>query len=570
MTGETKSGLEPLFAEPFAAQLAQLRQLLAARPETWQHRLHSPPDLASRCRDFGVAGANEGVVMGLWRLGLLRADVVTSESALEIDGLIEAHAAPGIFSYCDLRRPPAAETKLSGALDTAREPDGLALAFHPFRAYVVHRIASLLELRTSPFQFLVDPNGVLRIANHYVDDLARWCASPAVRARIEAWNWFAEIAVVAEPPSFRRIFHMIRASMGMTFEEIEELLARHSDRLDVLFKTVSSSEVQQLCHELVCRAQDVDANKRIHTLLRLISAQERERLKGRMGLAMLILTMAESVRRAAEHALHVELPEEDEAGYGTWMDGAREQLYGTRRVFDADDHALRELLGHIGLRVGIRARLYVEGETEWGAYAAAISSTAGIEHVNLRGQTAQKSGNALSFVDSVKSDQQHGIFSVAVVDGDRADTVKALRRATADGHFFGRFWISEPDFEFANFTSAELVEIAGEHLQKQDLVLSDAAKTAALVATSGKQLEAALAIDHVPGLKGADWGAELMAHALRHPHFPGGHTRAGSLRPMLETVGLLEQALRVGYMDSVRYMRTDHMTGELVKRTSGA
>ena len=567
--GNVKSDMEQLFREPFAGQLGELRQLLAAHPETWQHRLQTPSELAGHCREFGIGGINEGIVMGLWRIGLLRADVVTSEADLRTDGLVQVSSADGVFAYCDLRTVPSPEKGLSDALDTSGEPDGLAVHFHPFRAYVVHQIANALELRMSPFQFVMRSEGVLRIANRYIDDLNHWAANPASRDRIAVWNWLAEIAIASEPPTYRRIFHMLRATVGMSFEKTEQALAAHYDRLDVLFRTISADDVRALCHDLVCSAQLIDGNTRIHTLLRLISAQERERLKGSLGLAMLILTMAESVRRAAEHALQVELPEEDEAGFGTWMEGARERLYGTRRVFDADDHALRELLGHVGLRVGIRARLYVEGETEWGAYESELSSTAGIEHVNLRGQTAQKSGNALPFRDSVKSDQKHGIFSVAVVDGDRIDTVKALRKAAADGDFFGRFWISEPDFEFANFTAAELADIAGEYLQEQGLNMSAAARAAAAAASSGKQLEAALAIDHIPGLKGSGWGAALMAYAVRHPRLPVEHAHKGALRPMLETVQLLEQALRSGYMDSVRYMRMDPTTGELLKRTDG-
>jgi hypothetical protein len=188
-----KSRLEKLFAEPFAGHIVELRQSLAAHPETWQHRLQTPSELAGHCSKFGIGGVNEGVVMGLWRFGLLRADVVTSESELRMDGLVQVHSTNGVFTYCDLRRVPSPENGLSSALDTSGEPDGLAVHFHPFRAYVVHQVANALELRMSPFQFVTGAEGVLRIANRHIDDLNHWSASPASRERIAVWNSLAEM-----------------------------------------------------------------------------------------------------------------------------------------------------------------------------------------------------------------------------------------------------------------------------------------------------------------------------------------------------------------------------------------
>ena len=45
------------------------------------------------------------------------------------------------------------------------------------------------------------------------------------------------------------------------------------------------------------------------------------------------------------------------------------------------------------------------------------------------------------------------------IDGDRSDNVRIVRKAAEEDDICGRFFISEPDFEFQNFTLDELEEI---------------------------------------------------------------------------------------------------------------
>jgi hypothetical protein len=62
--------------------------------------------------------------------------------------------------------------------------------------------------------------------------------------------------------------------------------------------------------------------------------------------------------------------------------------------------------------------------------------------LNLRGQVVEKGGKGLNFAASLKNDMTSHVFSVVLLDEDRHDYVRALRKAARDGNFFGRFFMS--------------------------------------------------------------------------------------------------------------------------------
>ena len=59
---------------------------------------------------------------------------------------------------------------------------------------------------------------------------------------------------------------------------------------------------------------------------------------------MLLLTMAEVLRRAIEEVFSIQLQEEDQ-----WRDEAKEKLFGSKRLLDGDRNADNELLRQRGL-----------------------------------------------------------------------------------------------------------------------------------------------------------------------------------------------------------------------------
>ena len=105
------------------------------------------------------------------------------------------------------------------------------------------------------------------------------------------------------------------------------------------------------------------------------------------------------------------------------------------------------------LHYGLRLRFYVEGATEWAALQHFFQTIGAnyIEVINLRGEVAQKGGKGVAFRENLRSDVAMHVFSMVLIDGDRDDFVRAVKRAAKDDEICGCFFISQQDFEFANF-----------------------------------------------------------------------------------------------------------------------
>lgn len=285
---------------------------------------------------------------------------------------------------------------------------------------------------------------------------------------------------------------------------------------------------------------------------------------------MYLQAMAEMLRRSAEEAFAVELPEEDELGFGMAPLDAKEQSYGARRLLDASRSAKGEFLRQYGLDYGIRVRWYVEGETELGALESFLGRSAGIELVNLRGQVMAARGKGVGFRDNLESDLRSHIFSFVSLDSDQEDYCRTVLKAAADDVICGMIFIGDRDFEFANFTRDELTRIAW-NLALQNGACSEEHATLAnpvAEASSGKEFLAA-AKRAVPALqqvtKGVCWGKALMAYALDSPTMeaPDGTIK---LRPIIEAVTSALRALQVDYYLSRKECKTDPVTGQMVKR----
>jgi hypothetical protein len=300
--------------------------------------------------------------------------------------------------------------------------------------------------------------------------------------------------------------------------------------------------------------------------------RERQGIKGRLGGAMRLLAMAECIRRAAEQAFEEPWPEEDEIGPGQWFPGARRMLYGNERVFDAPKRDLRDYLTQLGLDFGVKVRCYVEGATEYGALEHAIGRFNHIQLVDLSGRFVEKAGKGLAFVASLESDQNAGVFSVAIFDGDRGDNLRAVQKAARDGKFHGRFFVSAPDIETANFAASELIELAvGEYRRSCRFAIETECALQSLLARSPEirnhgTLSALLESEGLGKVsKGISWGKTLMTYAMENPRFPEGHARVGELRPVVEAAHLLFRMQDIGFLRSLASERVDPDTGQTVR-----
>lgn len=551
-------------------ELERLRCSVAENSEILQFDLRTIQNFTQFAKERGVDIFNKDTVRNLFWSGLLRADLVKSAGALDVEGFCKIHEEDGVYFYADFRRVPhRSEGYASIFQDLPVFPENMEVYFHPFRLYPLYHIDRVFRANIDSTQYLVDRDGLVRLAQRINEMLDHGTSRESFASRLQEWNELAELAIVLEPAAYARVFHSIRWRGRDTEESIREKLTAHRTETQPLLQSLKADELRRKREDLGMNAESLDRNKMVHVLLRLMSQHERLKLRGSLGGCMLFLSMAEIIRRAAEEARDEKLPEEDEIGFGQWMEGARQSIYGTERIFDADTTTCREFLTSMGLDYGIKTRCYVEGETEYGALTSAVGEAAGTEFVNLRGQVAARQGKGLLFRDSLKSDKANYVFSVAVIDADREEFVRPLKKAAEDEVFFGRFFLSDPDFALGNFTREELVTIAlGLTGREREALPSRAEIDAAISAADSESTFIRglkkVGIDDVD--KGADWGTALMDYALSHPEFPEGHSQAGRERPCIEMAKLLLRARHSGFRRSVERYKVDPETGELVER----
>jgi hypothetical protein len=537
-------------------KLSAQRSELAKSPEFWQFDLLTPEKLYQYSKDRGVPVLNPDTIKDLWCIGILRSDLIISSKRLETHSVEFISEDNDGYTYSDKRTVEHRANGYGGSFgNRMSEYDSVELLFHPFRLYVLYHVNRVFgTLSPTSTQYLLNPEGILKVSKYKIDSLNRSTAEEKFAELFENWNRMAELAIVLEPTAYSAVFHVLRSRYPYTPETLDAKLQERREKIRSLFSDFSVEDINKIRSKFCQAAELLDNNKMVHVLLRLMSQHERLKLRSALGGSMQFLCMAEIIRRAAEDALYQSLPEEDELGFGQWMPGARKTIYGSERILDSPWETRRDFLTSMGLDYGVKVRCYVEGDTEYGAFSSAVGDAGGTEFINLRGQVVEKKGKGLSFAASLKNDQKSHIFSVVVMDQDREDHIRALNKAKDKGIFFGESFISSPDFEFANFTIDEmidvLIELEGDNIQ---IPAKDEIFSILEQAQSGKQVFGFLKKN---GLfqkvgKGEVWGKALMKYALQHQEFPQGHKKAGEIRPAIEVARLLIKARAAGYIRSV-------------------
>jgi hypothetical protein len=160
------------------------------------------------------------------------------------------------------------------------------------------------------------------------------------------------------------------------------------------------------------------------------------------------------------------------------------------------------------------------------------------------------------------------------LDGDRSDYVSAVRQAATTGSLFGQFFISTPDFEFANFTPEELERILWELALERGAPPDDRGRLREAIteADSGKALfrcaqRAVRALAQIE--KGDAWGSALQRFAIANPNRTAPSEPTGP-RPFIEAVRFAVRACQVLYHRVHREYQLDASTGQLINRAAGS
>jgi len=337
-------------------------------------------------------------------------------------------------------------------------------------------------------------------------------------------NQVADLAVLLEPLYWpritgRRSYPLGRSESDFTLRQYRRKTARLVDTLDPnLWRNIHES--------LRLNAAWMDDNGELYLLLRLANWKQRERLKGRIAGALWMRHIAEVIRRAFEKVHAERWPEEDDDDFGWWPSGLRTRLFGSERPLDDTLQSKPYLAWEYGLFTGSSVRWYVEGNTEYYAILHALPepSKIGIELINLRGVIgADRDNIALKLGDWLKEDKAFRRFSMISFDYDVAQNVKAIRRQVEQQNVVGFIAPHKPDFEFANFTLQELVEVAagideangssGEAVRNGDW-------TGIVNGRAFEERYKEISAREPRGLKGKAWGEALAAYADKHRNRP--------------------------------------------------
>lgn len=397
------------------------------------------------------------------------------------------------------------------------QQDGRPL-FHPFRIYPLHRILEACRLNISASSSLdreALPGFVARVAEQLMPSVEH------IGAKAQEWNRIAELAILLDPLYWPAITGKQTRSVLVSDTDYDARLERYREKALELVRNLDREEWRKLHEELRVRAAMTDDNEALYLLLRLSKWERREKLKGHIAAGLWIRHIAETLRRAFEETTEERWPEEDEA-FGMWFPRGRTVAYGSQRPLD-DALAGSRLAFYFGLFTGSVVRWYVEGDTEYHAVLAVMPepAKAGVELVNLRGNIKSERDNiAFKLSDGLAEDRALRRFSMISFDVDVSANVKAIRKHVKQGNIIGYIAAHSPDFEFANFTLPELIEIAagvdvahgfsGDAIRRGDW-------TGVTCARSFEKQYIELSERHPAGLKGDFWGRALAEYALEHP-----------------------------------------------------
>lgn len=506
----------------------------------------------------------------LWQIGWLRADFISSKRELEIDHINFIAAEGKERFYSDDRILGVSHSNAEEVVRALDElPEEMVLNFHPFKYFVLNEVQRVIGIHINPYQMFFQSR-YQSVLEKEIQEFNQWVDGGEIPALINRWNNIATLAIAAEPCYFPEIFGTYRRAPNISIDRHWEDLQNYRGLLRDDFMQLGIDAIKGILSDLSTSAEMLDPNKKIHTLLRFMDGRSRLNVTGALGGALLLKSMAEIIRRMTEWVYKEQLPEEDELGFGITIQGAKEKIYGARRIFDSSSFVARQqIIRGLGLDSEIRIRFYVEGDTEYYAIKYLLSGIPQIEIINLAGQFYQSRGKGLAFRESLILDDSAQVFSIICLDGDRGENVRVVRVAANEDIFCGIFLIFDPDFESANFSRAELEEIILILIEPTEYtkdikrwvhntVHDYNRNNWGEILTEVKRLIPSLS--HLN--KGKDWGEKLAQFGLSRNYFSSPLT----LRPFIEAANYAVTNIGSDFLLTRKTYRTDPNTGRLVKR----
>lgn len=452
--------------------VSHISEYIAKNHNIWQMNFLDTFKFHQFTHDRGSGFAKTHIEQ-LWKLKLLRADLIKSKEDIYIEGIIPIGKDEwGINTYFDDRKlKPRSDGWVDALADIDNDNLDFSIFFHPFRLYILYYLDKVTNPWAPPKYILIPPKWYKNLMDDIAHQFSKWSSNAAFIEKVKYFDEITTLAILLEPWNYSYISDTLTHPLTFSADQQKKLLEQHVKSAKSFCHNLTEEQIFDVRQQLCTKAELLDPNKNIHTLIRFMSGNNIVKVKGKLGGAMVLLLMAETIRRTYENIYKKELKEEDEMGFGVMPIDLKTRLYGNKRLMDGDKKAEKNFIAQFGLDYSIKIRFYLEGSTEYGAIKTLFDYHHAFEFINLSGEFAQGRRKGLTFVENLKNDINKNVFSIVLVDSDDSDNLRLLKNAAKRDNFFGMRFASMPDFEM-NFSINELVDVVCKMVKEDHAELS--------------------------------------------------------------------------------------------------
>jgi hypothetical protein len=545
----SKIKISPLFSDSVISDVFEIRKFIITN-DLWQRNLLDSSRYFSQLNGYHLGNLHKEQLFSLSKFNILIADKVTIKDDYNFNFLKEIGNEYFVFNCLNKKE----QIDLTCIFTRNKsEVNQVELYFHPYRAFEVYKLRSALKNPVWDYQgFSI--KGLKSINEEHEKRLETYLKSGNIWDYISVYSRIVDLCIVTEICFHDFIFNSVSSRNRNSYEDTVSMKNKIKTDLKKIYQAIGVENINLIRQALVGCAEMADENSTVHALLRMMKADERLKLKGKLGFSMLLLEMAEFLRRASEYYFDIKLPEENKARGQWYFEDFMKQQFGSTRILD-EPATKAEFIRYLGLDYTLRARIYVEGITEYSFLKQVFSGIQSVQLINLKGNFVEKNGKGLSFRESLIEDQKACLFSFVFLDDDVKDNIRVLKVAISDGSFFGMFFKSDPDFEGKNFTAEELYEAYCDYYG----VSFDSGFSFGKDKTNGKSFERTMRELH-PNIrfsKSEEWGKALYRFICKSEN---------KERPLIKFIYKIFRSLNWGYEGSKQTCVVDEQTGFLISK----
>lgn len=417
--------------------------------------------LSTKMNDYNLPTFSESDIYNLWCLGFINADAIYSKTSINLPDI--EYIGNNYYDskvYIDRRKPVVLEKYLSAFQNIPKYNESMKLYFHPYRCFVLYELAiKFFNSAAVPSYLMQNAEGYAQVIQWHLERFEKSMQNSISKDILSYFNTLVSLSTIIEPITHRIVYENISINYPHSFEQITLELEKLRNQTSELLQEIGEDRLVYYKNEFCQTAASLDSNNNLHLLIRLMRNNIRSHLKGQIAAAMQFKEASEGFRRIMEFMYEKEFPEEDACGYTTVNQQHKIKIYGHTRILDGNKKISNLFIRNLGLDFGIKINVYVEGETEFGAVKFVFNNENRVAVINLRGSFVEAKGKGLAFRGSLRKDIDMQIYSFVVLDADKEDNLRVVKKAAENEDFFGEFLISNPDFEYGNLSTNELCQI---------------------------------------------------------------------------------------------------------------